>query len=89
MEKLPIVTVMGSGVDEHRDRAQPLGRWLGRQDVHLLTGGGRGVMAAVSEAFHGVPGRRGLVIGILPGEATGRPLDGYPNPWVEIPIRTP
>ena len=88
MERLPIVAVMGSGVDEHQDRAQPLGRWLGGQHVHLLTGGGRGVMAAVSEAFHDAPGRRGLVIGILPGGATGQPLDGYPNPWVEISIRT-
>ena len=88
MARLPIVTVVGSGVDAHRDLALPLGRWLAGQGVHLLTGGGRGVMAAVSEAFHDVPGRRGLIIGILPGEATGQPLDGYPNPWVEIPIQT-
>ena len=88
MERFPIVAVMGSGVDENGDRARPLGRWLWGLRVHLLTGGGRGVMTAVSEAFHSVPGRRGLVIGILPGEATGQPLDGYPNPWVELPIRT-
>ena len=36
------------------------------------------------------PGRRGLVIGVLPsvGSASSRPKPGYPNPWVEIPIRT-
>ena len=44
-------------------------------------------MAAVSRAFHSAPDRRGLVIGVLPGEA-GRTLKGYPNPWVEIPIAT-
>ena len=44
-------------------------------------------MEAVSRAFHSVPDRRGFVIGVLPGEA-GRPLEGYPNPWVEIPIAT-
>jgi len=51
-------------------------------------------MSAVSEAFCGVPERRGLVIGVLPGDepadgsaaATHRP--GYPNPWIEIPIFT-
>ena len=87
MARLPIVAVIGSGVDEHDELARPLGRWLGGQGVHLLTGGGRGVMAAVSRAFHSAPDRRGLVIGVLPGEA-GRTLKGYPNPWVEIPIAT-
>ncbi|MAG70585.1 MAG: hypothetical protein QF463_02725 [Vicinamibacterales bacterium] len=87
MERLPIVAVLGSAVDEHDDLARPLGRWLGGLGVHLLTGGGGGVMAAVSRAFHAVPGRHGLVIGVLPGEA-GHTLQGYPNPWVEIPIAT-
>ena len=47
-------------------------------------------MAAVSEAFCTVPGRRGSVIGILPGRADNptRLPAGYPNPWVEIPIHT-
>ena len=87
MGRLPIVAVIGSGVDEHDDLAQPLGQWLAGQDVHLLTGGGSGVMEAVSRSFHSVPDRRGLVIGVLPGEA-GRSPEGYPNPWVEIPIAT-
>ena len=91
---LPVVGVMGSGIDEHDDLAAPLGRWLARRGVHLLTGGGRGVMAAVSRAFHAVADRRGLVIGVLPAEAeTGTPEGtppppGYPNPWIELPIRT-
>jgi uncharacterized protein (TIGR00725 family) len=92
---LPIVGVMGSGSESHRERASAVGRWLAGEGVHLLTGGGGGVMSAVSEAFHGVPERRGLVIGVIPGEAGSpgsaaavRLRPGYPNPWVEIPIRT-
>jgi uncharacterized protein (TIGR00725 family) len=86
---------MGSGTKSHPERAEPLGRWLAGEGVHLLTGGGGGVMSAVSEAFCRVPERRGLVIGVLRGgeralesasPAAARP--GYPNPWVEIPIST-
>lgn len=83
-----IVGVMGSGSDPWPDRAGPLGRWLAEIGVHLLTGGGGGVMASVSKAFAETPGRSGRVIGILPGDASGRPPAGYPNPWVEITIRT-
>lgn len=78
---------MGSGAVEHRERAEPLGRWLAGREVHLLTGGGGGVMTSVSRAFHLVPDRAGLVIGVLPSRE-GRPPPGYPNPWVEVPILT-
>ena len=89
---------MGSGREPHADRAHRVGAWLARAGYHLLTGGGAGVMAAVTEAFVGVPDRAGQAIGILPG-ATGEPAapggpapgespPGYPNPWVEIAIRT-
>ena len=90
MPRIPIVGVMGSGVEPHAQRAGELGRWLAMTGVHLLTGGGGGVMAAVARAFHETPGRRGLVIGILPAEAFGSatPKPGYPNPWVEVPIFT-
>lgn len=90
-QRLPIVGVMGSGVEAHADRARPLGSWLARQGVHLLTGGGGGVMEAVSRAFFEAQDRAGRVIGILPGSVRERaraPLPGYPNPWVEIPILT-
>ena len=83
--RLPIVGVMGSGTEAHEERALPLGRWLGTLPVHLLTGGGGGVMSSVSRAFSEVRPREGLVIGVLPGPA---PREGYPNPWVEIAIRT-
>lgn len=80
---------MGSGSREWEDRAGPLGRWLARRGVHLLTGGGPGVMASVSRAFHGVRDREGLVIGVLrAGADPGSTAPGYPNPWVELPIRT-
>ena len=83
--RLPIVGVMGSGTEPHEGRAVPLGRWLATLAVHLLTGGGGGVMSSVSRAFFEVQPRAGLVIGVLPGPA---PREGYPNPWVEIAIRT-
>ena len=89
--RLPIVGVMGSGSQPHTGRARQVGAWLARTGVHLLTGGGCGVMSAVSQAFAETVGRRGLVIGIIPS-ATDDPLSGpktgYPNPWVEIPIYT-
>ena len=115
--RIPVVGVMGSGSAPHADLAGPLGRALAGMGVHLLTGGGAGVMESVSQAFIAVPGRAGLVIGILPaGDARPDGVDadpsrgdscmsrieahpshidadpgtppGYPNPWVELAIRT-
>jgi uncharacterized protein (TIGR00725 family) len=85
-----IVGVMGSGEDRHDALAAPLGRWIAERGYHLLTGGGRGVMEAVSEAFARVPGRQGLAIGVLKGfpRPDGRVDGDTPNPWVEVPIRT-
>lgn len=89
MSRLPIVGVMGSSEHSHAERAAALGRWLAEAGVHLLTGGGWGAMAAVSEAFHRVRDRKGVVIGILPGRPGAQGSSGgYPNPWVEIPIVT-
>ena len=86
----PVVGVLGSGQEEYRSLADAVGPLLARLGVHLLTGGGRGVMTAVSRAFAETPGREGLVIGILPcrEDDPTRPKDGYPNPWVEIAIPT-
>ena len=91
--KLPIVGVMGAGDSLHEDRSTLLGQWLATQQVHLLTGGGGGVMLAMSKAFSESSERTGLVIGVVPGqfdELAGnyRALPGYPNPWVEIPLYT-
>lgn len=86
---------MGSGREPHTARARRVGAWIAHAGYHLLTGGGEGVMATVTEAFVAVPGRPGQAIGILPGfgGASGEPASGaaptgYPNPWVEIAIRT-
>ena len=82
---------MGSGADPCEPRAGGLGRMLAGLGVHLLTGGGGGVMASVSRAFFETEGRGGRVIGILPCEPDDplcRAQAGYPNEWVEIPIAT-
>jgi uncharacterized protein (TIGR00725 family) len=87
----PIVGVMGSGIEPHAELATPLGELLARLGVHLLTGGGAGVMAEVSKAFTASTPRAGLSIGILPseeGDPLCRPKAGYPNPWIELPIMT-
>lgn len=91
MNRLPIVGVMGAGAHAHEQLAVPLGRRLARLGVHLLTGGGTGVMTSVSRAFAEVEDRAGVVIGVLPlAVEDGGPAAGgdYPNPWVEVPIRT-
>ena len=75
---------MGSGSEPQEDLALPLGRMLARLGVHLLTGGGGGVMESVSRGFCSVEPRTGLCLGVLPaGDRTG-----YPNPWIELAIRT-
>jgi uncharacterized protein (TIGR00725 family) len=88
--RLPIVGVIGSSADAHQDRAAALGAWLAGQGVHLVTGGGLGVMQAVSKAFFEAPARKGLVLGIIPAAAENAPdpKKGYPNDWVEVPILT-
>jgi uncharacterized protein (TIGR00725 family) len=87
--RMAIVGVIGSGTSAHPERSTPLGHWLAKKGVHLLTGGGGGVMAAVSQSFYDTRGRRGSVIGIIPcQESSMDPIPGYPNQWVEIPIFT-
>jgi uncharacterized protein (TIGR00725 family) len=89
-KRLPVVGVLGSGEAEHRDKAAALGRWLATLPVHLLTGGGSGVMTSVAEAFAAVPGRAGLVVGIIPcsSDNAAVPKRGYPNPFVELAVMT-
>jgi len=48
-------------------------------------------MAAVSRAFAQTPARKGLVLGIVPcidEDNPEVPKPGYPNDWIEVPIRT-
>lgn len=91
VQRLPIIAVLGSGEHEHSDRTEPLGRWLAELGVHLLTGGGGGVMNAVSRAFVSIRPRKGLALGVIPAAGMHdrrRPKAGYPNPFVEVPIFT-
>jgi len=91
MRALPVVGVLGSGRERHESLALPLGRMLGELGCHLLTGGGGGVMEAVAEGFVAVEGRKGVSIGVLPGRlarAECEAPEGYPNPFVELAIRT-
>ncbi|MCA9734381.1 molybdenum cofactor carrier protein [candidate division KSB1 bacterium] len=91
VEKRPIIGVMGSGSKEWIELAEPLGCWLAGIGVHLLTGGGAGVMTSVSRAFAAVQNRKGQILGIIPGDFDGGKIVykiGYPHPWVEIPIYT-
>lgn len=85
------VAVIGSGTEEHDDLAREVGALLARLGVNLLTGGGRGVMTAVSRAFTGARPARGISIGIIPCESEeerATPKEGYPNPFVELPLFT-
>jgi predicted Rossmann-fold nucleotide-binding protein len=97
-----VVAVVGSGTaaDPH---CEEIGRLLATLGVDLLTGGGRGVMEAVSRAFVETSPRSGIAIGVVPAsveplaalerrEETAvvyDPPGGYPNPWVELAIYTP
>ena len=92
-----IIGVMGSGSDPYPDLAEPVGRLIAQLGCHLLTGGGKGVMEAVSRAFCQTQPREGLSIGILKGHTQTQRQNHHetllhqgdiPNPWIEIPIRT-
>ena len=85
------VGVIGSGTSEHDEYAQPVGVLLAESAVNLLTGGGRGVMTAVSRAFTQFEGPRGICIGIIPCASENdrvTPKAGYPNEFVELAIYT-
>jgi uncharacterized protein (TIGR00725 family) len=81
-----IVGIMGSHGENapSMNDARVLGEAIAQRGHILLTGGGPGVMKAASEGAHAAGG---LVIGILPNERK-RPLPGYPNEFVDIPIYT-
>ena len=90
---MAIIGVMGSGQSAWEAFANPLGIWIAQNGHDLLTGGGDGVMLAVSRAFAATPGRLGRCIGVVPTQADAThgfvALQGYPNPFVDLPILTP
>ena len=84
------VGVMGSGTEEHEVLARELGALLARLEVNLVTGGGAGVMRAVSRTYREGNPRKGICIGVLPcveGNPAASP-DSYPNEYVQLAIRT-
>lgn len=91
---LPVVGVMGSGKEpcpeSWLDRADALGTCIAHLGCHLLTGGGGGLMAAAARGFVAVTPRDGLSVGVLPARSAGDASapDGYPNPWIELSVRT-
>ena len=89
--RLPIIGIMGSGSPmPGGELAFQAGALLAQGGCHLLTGGGDVFMAMAAQGFLSVPDRRGKSLAILPAEDFGgtETPEGYPNPWVEIPIRT-
>jgi uncharacterized protein (TIGR00725 family) len=85
------VAVIGSGSEEHEPMAGAVGRLLAEMGVNLLTGGGQGVMRAVSRAYVEHPRETGICIGVIPSlsaEEPAKPKTGYPNELVELAIYT-
>lgn len=87
----PIIGLMGSGTSAVDDpAAEALGQAIAMAGCHLLTGAGAGVMTAAARGFCSVESRQGQSIGIIPAKSVGsvQSKPGYPNRFIEIPIRT-
>jgi uncharacterized protein (TIGR00725 family) len=85
------IAVIGSGREEHEPLTAAVGRLLAGMGVNLLTGGGEGVMRAVSRAYVEQPREMGISIGIIPSRSAddpAKPKKGYPNEFVELAIYT-
>jgi len=92
-----IIGVIGSGGQAYTELSVPLGQWIAQNGFYLINGGGDGTMTAVAKAFTEVPQRKGLSIGVVPSidfcdESEKRSVYSnpfnYPNPYIEIPIKT-
>src|ERR1051326_8712169 len=91
-----VVLVAGDGANPHREKSAVVGEWVAQAGHHLLTGGGGGVMAAVTETFVESAGREGVALGIIPGgaiERNGRfeyrtKGSAYPNNSVDVAVFT-
>ncbi|HEX7504942.1 MAG TPA: hypothetical protein VF336_06715 [Syntrophales bacterium] len=66
------------------EEARRLGEGIAKRGHVILTGGGDGVMKAASEGAYRAGG---LVLAVLPSDRV-RPLEGYPNDFVDIAICT-
>jgi uncharacterized protein (TIGR00725 family) len=81
-----IIGVMGGheASAETLEEARRIGEEIAKRGHVILTGGGDGVMKAASE---GACRAGGLVLAVLPSDRV-RPLEGYPNEFVDIAICT-
>jgi uncharacterized protein (TIGR00725 family) len=81
-----IIGIVGGSTADERTLAlaEEMGAGVAAMGCILVTGGGGGVMRAASK---GAFLAGGLVVGILPNEKN-RPLQGYPNEYVHVPIFT-
>lgn len=87
VQRKPVVVgIIGSHRDDSpsMDAAFMLGEEIAKRGHVLLTGGGSGVMKAASEGAYRAGG---FVFAVLPNERN-RPLDGYPNEFVDISVYT-
>jgi uncharacterized protein (TIGR00725 family) len=91
-----VVLVAGDGGNPHRDKSTVVGEWIAECGYHLLTGGGGGVMSAVTESFVESVGRLGIAIGVIPGAGTPRGSgieykpkgSAYPNHFLDVAVFT-
>jgi uncharacterized protein (TIGR00725 family) len=82
----PIVAVIGASSADALTKgiAEEVGRRIGLEGWHLLTGGGAGVMEAACRGYRRVDaGTRGHALGILPTETADTV-----NPFVDIALPT-
>lgn len=85
MNRKKLISVCGGHKDtKFSADAYELGKGIALRGYVLITGGGGGVMESASR---GAAENGGLVIGVLPSERKA-PLEGYPNPYVTIPVYT-
>src|SRR3954468_24843578 len=91
-----VITVVGDGANPYRDRSTVLGEWIAQSGYHLLTGGGGGVMTAVTESFVECIGHPGVAMGVIPGTVTPRgdrfdyrtKGSAYPNYALDVALFT-